>query len=124
MSEEPDPQYRALLARFEQLIATQSGIDRKGTKMPYTSLNGHMFSFLDSEGHLSLRLPDSERDSFLARHDTRLSEQHGRVMKEYVLVPDELLQGESPELKAAFETSVIYIRSLKPKPTKRKPTPA
>ena len=119
MSERPDSDDEARLARYEALVATQPDVERKGAKMPYTSLNGHMFSFLDSEGQLSLRLPEAEREAFLAEHDTRLSEQHGRVMKEYVVVPESVFDRPAI-LEAAFAVSIAYIRTLKPKPTRRK----
>src|SRR5687768_14140225 len=65
------------LALYEKLVATQPGVERKGASMPYTSVNGHMFSFLTKEGKLALRLPAEERDAFLKRYKARLCEQHG-----------------------------------------------
>jgi TfoX/Sxy family transcriptional regulator of competence genes len=87
--------------------------------MPYTSLNGHMFGFLTKEGTLALRLPAEEREAFLEKFQTKLCEQHGRVMKEYVEVPDSLLK-ETRELQKYFDISHAYVGSLKPKPTKKK----
>lgn len=49
--------------------------------MPYTSLNGHMFSFLDKTGAMALRLPKDRRDEFIATYETGLAEQHGRVVR-------------------------------------------
>lgn len=57
--------------------------------MPYTSVNGHMFSFLDKNGEMGLRLPQPERDEFIKKYDTKLLVQHDKVMKEYVVVPYE-----------------------------------
>jgi TfoX/Sxy family transcriptional regulator of competence genes len=108
-----------MLDLYDRLIATQPDLQRKGATMPYTSINGHMFSFLTSEGHLALRLPSPERDAFLATYSTRLSEQYGKVMKEYVDVPDSLLRNVD-ELAQHFRTSYSYVSSLKPKPTTRR----
>ena len=72
---------------YEALVATRPGLERKGRSMPYTSINGHMFSFLAPDGTLALRLPDADRDAFLERYETTLVEQHGHVLKEYVAVP-------------------------------------
>lgn len=47
----------AVLVRYEQLVADHGVAERKGTKTPYTSCNGHMFSFLDASGTMALRLP-------------------------------------------------------------------
>jgi hypothetical protein len=50
----------ARLALYETLVATNPKVERKGAAMPYTSLNGHMFSFLTQTGTLALRLPADE----------------------------------------------------------------
>ena len=119
MSNPPTPSAAGALQHYEKLIATSPDIERKGAAMPYTSLNGHMFSFLTKDGKLALRLPDEARDAFLKKYKAKLCEQHGTVMKEYVEVPDVLLR-KTPELKKFFDISVAYVASLKPKPTKRK----
>src|SRR5262249_35757361 len=80
------------LALYDKLIATVPDVERKGATMPYTSLNGHMFSYLGKTGTLALRLPDGPREQFLARYKTTLCKQYGIVQKEYVDVPDALLQ--------------------------------
>ena len=114
----PIPQ--SVLDLYDRLIATQPGVERRGTKMPYTSLNGHMFSFLTADGHLALRLPSSERTAFITAYQARLCEQHGKVLEEYVEVPDGLLR-DVEELEQHFGTSYAYVHSLKPKPTTRRP---
>jgi len=55
------------LALYEQLVATIPGVERKGDTIPYTSVNGHMFSNLTKAGKLALRLPEDEREAFIAR---------------------------------------------------------
>jgi TfoX/Sxy family transcriptional regulator of competence genes len=107
------------LELYEKLVATQPSVERKGATMPYTSLNGHMFSFMTESGKLALRLPAEEREAFLKKYRTRLCEQHGSVLKEYVEVPDALLERTS-ELRQYFDLSHAYVATLKPKPTSRK----
>jgi hypothetical protein len=107
------------LELYEALVATNPKVERKGAAMPYTSSNGHMFSFLTKSGSLALRLPSKERDAFLKKYKTSLCEQHGAVLKEYVVVPDALLK-KTKELKPYFDTSFAYVTSLKPKPTTKK----
>lgn len=109
----------AKLELYEKLVANVPGVDRKGASMPYTSCNGHMFSFLCSPGTMALRLPEPEREAFLRKYKTKLCVQHGHVMKEYVIVPDSLLK-KTTELKKHFQQSLDYVRLLKPKPTTRK----
>ncbi len=103
---------------YERVVATMDSVERKGATMPYTSRNGHMFSFLDPGGSMALRLSADDRDAFLARYRSTLAEQHGRVMQEFVVVPDDLLQ-RTDELAEWFRRSHDWIGSLKPKPTKR-----
>jgi TfoX/Sxy family transcriptional regulator of competence genes len=115
-----DPkQYAASLAWYEKLVATNPKVERKGATMPYTSLNGHMFSLLTKEGWLALRLPSEAREAFLKKYQTKLCVQYGTVMKEYVEVPDALLK-KTQELRKYFDQSYAYVGSLKPKPTTKK----
>ena len=58
-----------------------------------------------------------EGTAFLKKYKTKLSVQYGTVLKEYVDVPDALLQ-KTEELKKFFDVSYAYVGSLKPKPTK------
>ncbi|WP_421725797.1 hypothetical protein [Bauldia sp.] len=108
------------VALYEAVIAAIPGVERKGATMPYTSVNGHMFSFLNKDGQMGLRLAAGDREAFLERHDTVLCEEYGRVMKEYVAIPDGLLS-DTAKLKPYVEASFAYVSALKPKPTKRKP---
>ncbi len=110
------------LELYEKLVATNPKVERKGAANPYTSLNGHMFSFLTKTGKLGLRLPTEEREAFLKKYKTSLCKSYGTVMKEYAEVPDALLK-KTRELKKFFDLSYAYVGSLKPKPTKRKKAP-
>ena len=104
---------------YEKLVATNPDIERKGAANPYTSLNGHMFTYLNPSGSLALRLPAAEREAFLKKYKTTLFEAYGIVMKEYVTVPDSLLKN-TKELQKYFDLSYRYIQTLKPKPSKKK----
>jgi hypothetical protein len=107
------------LALYDKLIAANPEIERKGALNPYTSLNGHMFTYLNPSGTLALRLAEKERKEFLKKYRTTLFEAYGAVMKEYVTVPDSLLKN-TKELGKYLELSYGYIKTLKPKPTKKK----
>src|SRR5229473_4346886 len=111
--------YAASLALYEKLVATNPKVERKGATMPYTSLNGHMFSLLTKDGWLALRLPSDARVAFLLKYKTKLCVQYGTVMKEYVEVPDALLK-KTAELRRYFDLSYEYVGSLKPKPASKK----
>jgi len=104
---------------YEKLLASQPGIELKGKNNPYTSYNGHMFTFISKEGVVAIRLPKEERDKFLEKYNTTLMESYGAVMKEYVRVPGEMLSDTSL-LKKYLGLSFEYIKSLEPKPAKKK----
>ena len=69
-------------------MATNPEVTRKGDTMPYTSLNGHMFSLFTKEATLILRLAEEDRDAFIKKYASRNPVQYGAVMHEYVEVPD------------------------------------
>ena len=102
------------LTLYEKLIATHPEIERKGDVHPYTSLNGHMFSYLDQTGVMGLRLPKDEVDAFLKKYKTKLFESYGVVKKDYVTVPDILL-AKTDESKKYLAMSIAYVKTLKPK---------
>lgn len=108
----------ATLELYEKLVASNPKVVRKGKAMPYTSLNGHMFSFITAEHQVALRLSAKDREAFLEKYKSAICEQHGRVMKEYVLVPHSLLK-KTDELTEYFDQSFACISSLKPKATAR-----
>lgn len=106
------------LARYDKLVATIPGLQRKGAASAYTSKNGHMFSFMTPEGGLALRLPEADRAAFIERHKNAIVTAYGVVMKEYVLVPDAMFRS-AVKAGALFAASYAYVSSLKPKPTTR-----
>ncbi|MEM8908907.1 MAG: hypothetical protein AAGD05_13760 [Bacteroidota bacterium] len=106
--------WKEKLARYDQLIAQHPAIERKGKTMPYTSVNGHMFSQLNKDGQVGLRLGADDRAAFLKQYNTVLFSAYGAVMKEYVLVTEEVLSDD--DLFAPYlAKSYAYVQSLKPK---------
>jgi len=107
------------IERYDALIAACPGVERRGASMPYTSMNGHMFSFLMPDGTLALRLPSPERERFMTDHGGDIVEQHGRVLKEYVAIPTDLF-ARADALAPQFARSRDHVASLKPAPSRRK----
>jgi hypothetical protein len=104
---------------YNKLVASHKKAVRKGATIPYTSLNGNMYSYLSKDGFVALRLPERERDVFLKKYKTTLALSYGIIQKEYVTVPDSLLK-KTGELKPWFDASYEYVSSLKAKPTQKK----
>jgi len=107
------------LEQYKQAVtASKCDSDVKGAKNPYTSLNGHMFSFLDFEGRIALRLSEELREEFFAKYDSGLVVHYGSVMRGYVHIPGDLFE-DIDELATWFTKSFDWIGTLKPKPTKK-----
>jgi hypothetical protein len=107
------------LAAYERVVAAFPGLERKGATTPYTSLNTYMTSFLGADGSMALRLPPGAREEFIAKYHSHLYVAYGVTQKEFVAVPRELLEN-TEELKAYFEVSLEYVKTLKPNPRKKK----
>ncbi len=110
------PEKRVL---YEKAVSAIDGVEVKGATLPYTSVNGNMFSYLHPSGAVALRLSESERERFLAKYKTTLFQAYGTVQKEYVTVPDTLLS-KTKDLQKYLQISYDYAQKLKPKPTKKK----
>ena len=104
----------AKLELYEKLIATSPEIERKGDVHPYTSVNGHMFSYLDQTGTMGLRLPKDALEAFLKKYETKPFVSYGVVKKDWATVPDSLLKN-TKELKKYLQVSYEYTKTLKPK---------
>lgn len=102
------------LDAYKKLIAANPKIELKGATVPYTSYNGHMFSYFEKDATFGLRLPEKEREAFLKKYKTTLFVSYGVVKKEFVLVPDRLLLNFK-EFKPYFDISFNYVASLKAK---------
>jgi len=98
--------------------AADCGVDVKGAKNPYTSRNGHMFSFLDPEGGMAIRLSDEMGDEFLDQYESGPVIQYNSVMRGYVSVPDDLL-ADTATIADWFVKSHEWIGTLPPKSTKK-----
>ena len=111
-----------IVSFYEEMVARTPGATLKGATIPNTTHNGHMYSYVAKDNTVALKLPSPEKEQFLSRYNTRLMEQYGIVQKEYVVVPEQVLQNTS-ELQPWFDLSFRHISGLKPKPnvkTKKK----
>ena len=106
------------LALYEELVASVEGVERKGAANPYTSRNGHMFSFLDRDGVMAIRLSGDLREVFMAAYDGGPVIQYGSVMRGYVSIPSELLE-DTEAVASWLDRAYEWIGTLPPKPTKK-----
>ncbi len=106
------------LERYRAVVDASGNGEVKGAKNPYTSRNGHMFSFLDPDGAMALQLSAEMEAEFRAQYDSGPVEQYGRTMRRYSSVPAELL-ADTEALRAWYDRAWEWIGTLKPKPTKQ-----
>jgi hypothetical protein len=102
------------LERYDKLVAKCPMFERKGKTGPYTSANGHMFSFLNKDGQLGMRFSKEVQEKYIKEFDTTVFKSHGAVMRGYVLIPDPMLE-DLDKLAEYLNESYDYIMSLKPK---------
>ncbi|MDF1838129.1 MAG: hypothetical protein P1V35_09695 [Planctomycetota bacterium] len=120
MAEKAKSETRVL---YEKLMDTQPDFRIKGKASAYTSLNGHMFSFITKEGGLAIRLSPEDQHAFQKKHRSGPVIQHNSTMRGYVHVPESLLKRTSAAAKV-LQASIDHIRSLDPKPTAKSKTKA
>ena len=108
----------ALEAYTAAVDQSSSDAQVKGAKNPYTSRNGHMFSFLDPGGTMALRLSDDMTEEFRSTYESGDVKQYGATMRGYSSVPPDLL-ADTSTLGAWFDRSWDWIGTLPPKPTKK-----
>lgn len=106
--------WKERLAIYDRLVSQNPSFERKGKTMPYTSANGYMFSMLNKSAELGIRLPKEVAKEFKQQHNTGEFISHGAVIKDYVLVPDDLLN-DLDLLGKYLEQGYQHVMSLKPK---------
>ncbi len=104
---------------YDKLITTLPDQERKGATSAYTSLNGHMFSFVDKSGEFAFRFSEEEKKALMEELGAKESIQHNSIMKGYIIIPESFMD-DFDKLSELFKQSYEYISSLKPKPTKKK----
>jgi TfoX/Sxy family transcriptional regulator of competence genes len=94
----------------------EAGVEkRRMFGYPSRFLNGNMFMGLHNN-NMILRLSEKDRVDFLNVGGKAFEPMPGRVMKEYVVVPNEMIR--SHDLKAWIDRSLAYASGLPPKKKK------
>lgn len=106
--------YEERLKLYDQLVSMCTGFERKGKTMPYTSANGYMFSQLNKDAQIGIRLSKESGEKFKELYQATEFRSYGAVMKDYVLVPDELLKDLDTVAKY-LQQGYEYVMSLPPK---------
>lgn len=110
---------KALLSQYDLIISKITDIRRRGLSMPYTSINGNMYSVMRKDGALGIRLSPEDRKAFIEKYRTAPFENYGATMNEYVEVPENVLM-DTDTMVYYMKLSHEYAKTLKPKPTSAK----
>lgn len=107
-------EWNRILEFYDMIIVAIPNFERKGNTMPYTSANCYMFSLLNKDGEIGLRLSKESGKDFIEKFNSGPFKSYGAVMKDYVLIP-ESLYGNLELLREYFFESFSYVMSLNPK---------
>jgi len=99
---------------YDELVSRCPGVERKGKSLPYTSVNGHMFSQLNKEGQLGIRFSKTVQQQYIRELNTTSFRSYGKEMQGYVLMPEHLWD-ELNTLTKYLKESFDYVSSLDPK---------
>ena len=107
----------ALAAYLAIVENSQTDAEVKGAKNPYTARNGNMYSFLDADGTMAIRLSPELTREFRSSYASGDVIQYGSTMRGYSSVPTELLR-DPESLTSWFERAWEWIGTQPAKPTK------
>lgn len=96
---------------YDDITKSCNGFERKGKKMIYTSSNGYMFTLLNKDAEIGIRLPKDEAAHFMDIYHTGHYYSYGAKMKDYVLVPETLWTNKKLMVDY-FQKSFDYVNSL------------
>ena len=107
-----------LIERFEKAIADAPGVERKGKANPYTSANGHMFSQINKDDQLGIRLPKPRQKALLEEFGAGPFKSYGATMRDYVCLTEEMLT--APGLISSLLAEGLAFVSAMPPGGKKK----
>lgn len=103
-----------LIEHFNSTLSTFDEVEmRKMFGYPCSFVNGYLFTGLHEENWI-LRLEEDDREAMKTGYSARPFAPNGRAMREYVLLPKEVL-ADAEELDLWLNRSLGYVSSLPPK---------
>lgn len=102
-----------LIALFERAIAASGQYPRKGKANPYTSANGHMFSQINKDDQLGIRLPKPRQQALSEQYGAGPFKSYGATMRDYVCLTDEML-AEPGLITALLDEGFAFVSAMPP----------
>ena len=102
-----------IIARFELAIAASDRIERKGKANPYTSTNGHMFSQINKDDQLGIRLPKPRQKELSEQYGAGPFKSYGATMRDYVCLTGDML-ADPGLVERLLEEGFDFVASMPP----------
>ena len=102
-----------LIALFERAITASGQFERKGKANPYTSANGHMFSQINKDDQLGIRLPKPRQLELANLYGAGPFKSYGATMRDYVCLTDEML-AEPGLITGLLEEGFAFVSAMPP----------
>ena len=102
-----------LIARFERAIAASGKYECKGKANPYTSANGHMFSQINKDDQLGIRLPKSRQVALLEDFGAGPFMSYGATMRDYVCLTEEMLS-DPALITSLLDEGFAFVSAMPP----------
>jgi hypothetical protein len=102
-----------LVALFEAAISSANQIERKGKANPYSSANGHMFSQINKDNQLGIRLPKPRQKELLDEYGAGPFKSYGATMRDYVCVTEEMLSDQALII-SLLEEGLAFVSAMPP----------
>lgn len=103
-------EYDEKLELYSQALE-KAGIRKKGETLPYSSINGNMFSQMNKEGGLGLRFSDDVKEKYIAEFNSGTFSSYGKELKGYVLIPEGIIK-DTHKLSLLLKESRDYVSRL------------
>jgi len=102
-----------LVTLFDAAISVADQIERKGKTNPYTSANGHMFSQINKDDQLGIRLPKTRQDALLKEYGAGSFKSYGATMRDYVCLTDEMLSDHTL-ITSLLDEGFAFVSAMPP----------
>ncbi|MDT0608083.1 hypothetical protein [Croceitalea rosinachiae] len=73
-----------VITNYDEIV-TLANLERKGKTTPYASANGYMFSLINKDDEMGIRLSKEDTREF-EKYGALPFKSHGAIMREYVLI--------------------------------------
>lgn len=110
--------WTAKLKLYDFLVGKCPRLERLGKTMPYTAVNGYMFSLLNKAGEIGIRFSKEKQQHYMASYDTTNYKSYGAIMNGYILITEKMLE-DANLITQLLNESYDYFNSIAPNKHKK-----